>query len=262
MNKFLFVVSFVFMFFSMNAIAEDKPIEIDGKHILVTDFKVANENKLKIKPEDEKSVFVYLSYPNRYAYPNARKIVESIFSSKGYKISDKFENAKYSIFLNFNGSLDISKADKYAANSYVPNAGQVATHVGALANSVLSGGVNGAAGWVIAELLQTDSYSTISGSLRKDAVLKKGFFGEKLTGSDDEIYGGTARVFYKLEKGKEASDDIVLKMVVNEWIDHFMPTQNVNTQIADTKPVETPAPVVTNTTPALIPAETTQPQVQ
>ncbi len=187
---------------------------------------------------------------------------------KGFKVTDKFEGCSAAFTFTVNGSLDLVSANKQAAYSAMPNSQQIASGAGNLAHAVITGinsgggGAAGLAGFVIGQLFDTDSKLGIVASFQKDPVKSKGFFGEKISGSDDEHYSGVANIHYKLEKGKEASDDIVLKMAVDEWIDHFMPVRNVNTQIADTKPVETPAPVVTNTTPALIPAETTQPQVQ
>lgn len=271
MNKFLFVVSLVFMFFSMNAIAEDKPIEIDGKHILLTDFSVRHSDLPDFKKESLNNGIYIIAWAGAMdkRLPNAEKMISEVFRSKGFKISDTLEGSSFAIaFTVPNGAIDIVRADKQAGYSASPNSSQVATHAGALANSVLSGigngggGAVGLAGWAIAELLQSDSNFGIIGTIFKEPTKYKGFLGERIKGSDDKRYGTMSFVFYKLEKGKEASDDVVLKMGVNEWIDHFMPAHNVNTQNADTKPVETPAPVITNTTPALIPAEATQPQVQ
>ena len=180
--------------------------------------------------------------------PNVENEISNIFKNKGFKISDTLEGSSYAIAFSINGDIDIVKADKQVAHSALPNANQVANHVGTLANSVLSGvgngvgGATGLAGWVIAEMLQTDSNFKISTTLFKNPTKYKGFLGERIKGSDDVRYGTAAFVFYKLEKGKEASDDIVLKMAVNEWIDHFMPVQNVNSQIAEASPASISKP--------------------
>jgi hypothetical protein len=71
-NKFLMVVSLIGVFFSMNTMAQDKPVEIDGKHILVTEFKVGLKNKLSLKKKDiENGVYVYLG--ENSPFPNVKK---------------------------------------------------------------------------------------------------------------------------------------------------------------------------------------------
>jgi hypothetical protein len=102
---------------------------------LVTEFKVGLENKLSLKKKDiENGVYVYLG--ENSPFPNVKKMIEEILLEKGFKVSDSLENSSLSLVFSFDGSLDIARADKQAANSNLPNGGQVATHVGALANSV------------------------------------------------------------------------------------------------------------------------------
>ena len=76
--------------------------------------------------------------------------------------------------------------------------------------------------------------------------------------------GTGLKVFYKLEKGKEASDDIVLKMAIDQWIKEYV----IQDEVAPTQPAaaptptpvapfaEVPAPAVTSVSAASLPQTT------
>lgn len=137
-------------------------------------------------------------------------------------------------------ALDMSKADQAAAYSGLPNAGQVIggglQMLGAGINSVgtAAGGAGGLVGFAMGAIFNLDSKLYISAMEFKSPV-----HGENSHGSfvkSDDVHQAGASVFYKLEKGKEAPDDVVLKMAVDEWIKHFV--------IFDARPVVAEASTV------------------
>jgi len=121
--------------------------------------------------------------------------------------------------------LDAGQAERQAANSYMPNNGQLIAAGGQLANSIAqNGAVGGVVGFVAGELFQTDSKAGISVAIMKKPVLYKNFFGftnVKSSEKNGEI-NGSSTIYYRLEKGNEASADVVLKMTVDQWSKQFL----------------------------------------
>ena len=90
-----------------------------------------------------------------------------------------------------------------------------------------AGGAVGLVGFVAGQLFDTDTKLVIMARTFKKPVFPKSADGSRMginTSSTDKdgLTMGGLKVFYKLEKGKEASDDVVLKMAVNQWIKHYI----------------------------------------
>ena len=235
--KMNILVSLMAMLLSMAAYAKDEPVTIDGKHILVTDVSEMGWGNSALHTNDLKNgVYVQVTSSSNVDshLPNAEKVIASELESHGIKIADKLEGSSI--------ALDMAKADQAAAYSALPNAGQVAAGggqmIGAVMNSARSaaGGVGGLVGFLAGELFNTDSKLLLQTGVYKDPIYAKvGLFGIRgiKSTSDDSIHQPSLKIFYKLEKGKEASDDVVLKMAIDEWIRHYVvfdtpvPTQDV-----------------------------------
>ena len=179
-------------------------------------------------------------------YPNAEKAIAEVFKTHGFKIADSLESSAVAFQFTTMMALDIARADKAAAYSALPNAGQVASGglqlAGASMNSagrIAGGGATGAVGFLAGALFETDSKLIITGTYAKKPIYTKGWTSRGMRSSTSDGDGwNVAKVFYKLEKGKEASDDVVLKMAIEEWIRETVifdtPTQEVSPQVAST----------------------------
>lgn len=223
MKKILFV-SLITILFSANTFAKDETFAIDGKNIVVTDVSASSSGRLH-QNELKNGVYIMVSNgPNIDSHLiNAEKSIKSVFESYGIKTSDNMENSSIAIRWGSNLALDMVKADQQAANTLMPTHNQVASMSSQVIGAAMSGGVVGLAGFALGALYNTDSKLLIQAISYKDPVMGKvGLFGlsKGIQSSSYEVQNAT--VFYKLEKGKEASDDVVLKMAVDQWIKHFI----------------------------------------
>lgn len=216
----------------MAAFAADDPVTIDGKHILVTDVSESGFGNKQIHSSVYNGGGVYIiagSVDQRF--PNAEKAIAELFKAHGIAVADSLETSSVAMVFNTLGALELAKADQEIAYSAAPNANQVATGGAQLVTAVMStsgkiagGGATGVVGFVAGALFNSDSKLVISVQSFQKPEYTKGFGGRGVQSTIgwDGIKHGVAKVFYKLEKGKEASDDVVLKMAVDQWIKHYM----------------------------------------
>lgn len=207
------------------------PVAIDGKHILVTDVSEPGFFNSKIHSNIMKGGVYIIAGSVDNRFPNAEKAMAEMFKANGIAVADSLETASVAIVVNTMLALDMASADRQAANSAMPNASQVASGGGQLIGAVLSGarsaagGGGGLVGFVAGALFNTDSKLLILVTAYKKPVYRKGFAGRGV-GSDskdsDAHAGAVAKIFFKLEKGKEAPDDVVLKMAMDQWIKHYV----------------------------------------
>lgn len=223
MKKILFV-SLITILFSANSFAKDEAFAIDGKNIKVTDFsnlmgagETLNLSSLK------NGVFIMVSNgPDIDTHlPNAEKSIKEVFISHGIKVADTMENSSVAIRWSSNLSLDMFKADQAAMHSSLPNRQQTSSMIGQIAGAAMSGPA-GLVGFAAGAIFNTDSKLLLQAASFKDPKIGKvGLFGVKgILSSESKSHG--AKIFYNLEKGNEASDDIVLKMAIDQWIKHFI----------------------------------------
>jgi hypothetical protein len=209
------------------------PVAIDGKHILVTDFSepMFGAGNTKIHSNNLKGGVYIVASPHGFAslddrLPNAERSIGEVFKSHGYKVSDKLEDSSMALTFFTMLSLDMVRADRAAAYSALPNAGQVlggaGQMIGAGINSAgtAAGTTGGLVGFAMGAMFNLDSKLYISAMEFKNPTHLENSHGNFVNSEDAHQAG--ASVFYRLEKGKEAPDDIVLKMAVDEWIKHFV----------------------------------------
>jgi hypothetical protein len=247
---------------SMNAIAKDEQVTIDGKNITVTDVdKVGFFKPDPIHSNDLKDGVCVISD----AYPNIARIIRERLVLNGIKpleslhgdvILGTSEKCKYLISLSGFGSIDISNVEKQAAYSALPTAGQVVggggQMIGSVVNSARSaagGGAGGLIGFAIGALWSSDSKLVFQGSVITDPVIKIKD-GRGLVADYCKFSLVTTKIFYKLEKGKEATDDIVFKMAVDQWLKHYV---IFDTPVQTVEAPQTPAIPVSDA-PAIAPA--------
>lgn len=227
--KYLLVGLIAFLV-SLGAFAKDDPVTIDGKNILVTDFSESGFGSSQVHSNDFKGGVYIIAGSVDQRFQNAEKAMAEMFKAHGIKVADTLETSSMAIVVNTMLALDIAKADQAAAYTSGPNAGQVIAGggqmVGAVYNSLhaAAGGVGGLVGFAAGALFNTDSKLVISVTTAKNPKYTKGWAarGVRSTLDSGGDNSGVAKVFYKLEKGKEASDDIVLKMAIDQWIKHFV----------------------------------------
>ena len=242
------------MVFSVAAYAKDEPITIDGKHILVTDVSKSGYGNGQLHSADFKNGVYIVAGSLDQRFPNAEKAIAESFKAKGLPVVDKLEDAGVAIVFNTMLSLDLAKADQAAKYSAMPNAGQVVSGAGGLAGAAMNsagriagGGATGVVGYLAGALFETDSKLIISAISYKSPSAIKTWRGNFIKANDGDS-AETAKVFYKLEKGKEASINVVLKMAVDQWISQYV----VFDGIAPTR--EVAAPVATAPTDSSIQA--------
>lgn len=226
MNKFAFVV-WVLLSVLLSGCAsgpnpKDKHVTIDGKNIDVTDFDelfISSSKKLKTS-EIKNGVFIVATCIcfDKLKFPSADKVINSVFNEHGIKVVDSPVGASKQISFITGGSLDMARADQAAAYSALPNAGQVASGSGQMIGAVVSGsrslgsaagGAGGLVGFAIGALWNSDSKMTLVTSVVNPA-------------DQNDFFTKGVNIFYRLEKGKEAPDDVILKMAVDQWINNFV----------------------------------------
>lgn len=245
--KFKIFVSLMVIMLAGCSSMKDAPVAIDGKHILVTDFSepLFGAGNTQVHSNDLKGGVYVVASPHGFAslddrLPNAERAIGEVFKSHGLKVSDTLENSSMALTFTTLLALDIVRADQAAAYSPMPNAGQViggaGQMIGAGINSIgtPAGGAGGLVGFAMGAMFNLDSKLYIAAMEFKTPSRRDNSHGSFVNGED--VHSAGASVFYKLEKGKEAPDDAVLKMAVGEWIRHFV--------IFDTPTIEAEASAV------------------
>ena len=230
------------------------PVAIDGKHILVTDFSeplfgvsntIIHSNDLKGGVYIVASTHGFASLDDRLS--NAERVIGEVFKSHGLKVSDTLENSSMAFTFTTLLALDLARADQAAAYTPMPNAGQVIGGVGQMIGAGINsigtpaGGAGGLVGFAMGAMFNTDSKLYISAMEFRNPSRRENSHGSSVHSED--VHQAGASVFYKLEKGNQAADDVVLKMAVNEWIKHFV--------ISDEPLKEVDAPKLSSATSAL-----------
>ena len=237
------LVGLLGMLISTGVFAKDEPVPIDGKHIVVTDVAEPGFYNKQIHSSIFNGGGAYIIAGTvNHRFPNAEKAIAEIFRSHGIPVADSLETSSVAMVFTTWLALDMANADQMAAHVHIPNAGQIATEGTQMLGAVMAfadvaTGVAVALAGFAAELLNTDTKLVISVSSYKQPVYRHGRGGSSI-GTDskdsDAMSYGLAKIYYKLEYGKEASDDVVLKMAVDQWIKHYV--------IFDTPALEATAP--------------------
>lgn len=242
MNKSVyFVLALLSLFLSGCASGpnpKDKHVTIDDKNIAVADFDelfISSSKKLK-SSELNNGVYIIATCVccSNPRFINAEKVIGSVFKAHGIKIADSLVTSSKRISFTTTGALDLARADQAAAYSAWPNSGQVASGGGQMIGAVMNGarsaagGVGGLVGFAVGALWNSDSKLGLVASVSNPA-------------NGNDFFTKVVSIYYRLEKGKEAADDVVLKMAIEQWVSNFV--------VFDTTPgipvsaVPSPAPV-------------------
>lgn len=235
--KYALIAALMAMVLSGCSTFKNEPVTFNGQHILVTDVGepgFGNMDPIHSSELNQKDG-VYITTGQNFdsRLRNAERAIKEVFNAHGIKTTENMGNASFGVNVGTMLALDMASADRAAAYSAVPNSGQVIAEGGQLVGSVVNnlhtavGGGGALVGFAAGAMFQ-DTKLVITVMLSKTPELTKsrGLFGggdEKtfMTGKDGMRFG-ILKVFYKLEKGKEASDDIVLKMAIDQWIKHYL----------------------------------------
>jgi hypothetical protein len=221
---------------SLHAQAADNGVVIDGKSIAIIDTVSTSAEHVIHTSDLAKGVFITV---NKMTYgdvrPNTTKIVRERFAAAGIKLADAAVGSSMSLQFDAMGTLDIGDAEKALAYSAMPNAQQIAVNGGAIAAGVVNMGKAGVLGAIVGLAFTPDAKSTLMAQVYMQPHMEKGFFsGENLRSSvQDGSFIDGVRVTYKLEKGKEASDAVVLKMLVDEWIKKYVVVDAESISVSD-----------------------------
>jgi hypothetical protein len=260
------LVGLLGLLISAGVFAEDEPVTIDGKHILVTDVTEPGFYNKQIHSSifNGGGAYIIAGSVNQ-RFPSAEKAIAEIFKSHGIPVADSLETSSVAMVFTTWLALDMANADQMAAHVHIPNAAQIATEGTQMLGAVMvfadvATGVAVALAGFAAELLNTDTKLVISVSSYKKPVYRHGQGGTSI-GTDskdsDAMSYGLAKIYYKLEFGKEASDDVVLKMAVDQWIKHYVIFDSPTLEAAAPKAAVAQIPAVVPTpAPSVSPVST------
>lgn len=216
----------------MGVQAEDVGVNIDGKNIVVTETTNAfgsDESRLDSK-DFPSGIFIQASTINGEILLNATEVIKSRFFEKGFKVVSSIDEADIAIGFISLKSLDMKNADQEVEHSLLPTANQIATGLGGSIGSTIVLGPVALAGYLAGTLFSDETaiiggvsclkpvYGTAHGKKYIYSSLKKN--GEQTN---------SVKISYKLDKENKASDAIVLKMVIDQWIERYM----INNTLSD-----------------------------
>lgn len=207
----------------MGVQAEDIGVNIDGKNIVVTEATNAfGSEEKKIHSKDlQNAIYVEVATIGGDEFKNLSLLAKERFALKGFKVTDSPVGASVKISLNVTGSINMSDANKRADYSSLPTGSLVVVNGGAAIGTAISSGLPGLVGFALGGLYPSDIKASINGTVYIKPVEKTTWRGLKVFVSENNFIN-MMRVFYKLEKDKEASDDTAFKMLVDQWINRYM----------------------------------------
>jgi len=200
--------------FSLTAQAEKFGVNIDGKNIEVTDVSTGGDDILISKQDLSDGIYIAaVSGPFAKVFPNATTVIRSRFTEAGFKVVDKADGAALGIQFFSGGDLDMEDANEASAHSVLPSS----SNAGAAIASVVSGGLVGGVGFV-AILAGVDNKAVMSGFSLHKPIDEKMF---KSHQEKDAQFNNRVTVKYVLDKKDKASEDVILKMVVDQYIKQY-----------------------------------------
>ncbi len=197
---------------SFGALAEEaqlKGVEIEGKKIMIDLIKPQGDNRIMHSKDLQNGIYVAAVEWATVdpGFKGATKIIRERLEAKGFKVVDTVEGASVGIHFWLLGDLKMVDADKSA-----PADGK---GVGLAVASFVGGGVASLGG-----LFSSNSQSSLCGFAMlkpSDARLKK------TTSDDKEPQFNDNLIFkYQLEKENKATSDIVLTMMIDQWINTYL----------------------------------------
>lgn len=203
------LLAVVMSIFALSSSAEEG-VTYDGKNIALTSVSVASSSDgRKFNAKDlQNGVYIKLApYFFGSELPNASELIRQRFAELGFKVNKEMEGSDMALLFDAQGSMDMSNAEAKAAHSRAPNAVNIG---GAVAAGVVAG-IPGVLAFASGGLFPTDSRTTLNAMV----LLKPN---KNKSTVDGGTFTNGVTVKYKLEKGNEATEDLVLKMLVDQWV--------------------------------------------
>jgi len=221
--KKLFIV--LGLFVAGQGFAADEGATINGKNIAILDTITTSAERVIHKADLGNGVYITV---NKMMFgevrPNTTKVLRERFAAAGIKLADAEVGSSMSLRFDAGGTIDIGEAEKAAAYTAAPNAQQVMVNGGVVVAGVANLGKAGVLGTLVGLAFTPDAKSTIMAQVYMQPHMEKGFFGGENARSSipDGSFIDGVRVTYKLEKDKEAGDDVVLMMLADQWIKKYI----------------------------------------
>lgn len=234
-----FVLLMATALLSFGAMAADEGVTYDGKKIAITEVGAdGSSDGRKFHTKDFRGS-IYIQDANFFfgkRYANAENLIRHRFVELGFKLTDTMDGSDMALLFDSSGSMDMVNADAQAAHSTIPSNANIFGGISA----GITAGIPGVLAFASGGLFQTDSKTSLMAMVMLKPVKTKGMFGEKINSSvKDGTFTNSVQVKYRLEKGNEATEDIVLKMLVDQWIKLYV--------VADGEPVAASAATATET---------------
>jgi hypothetical protein len=221
------------------AFSSEELVTIDGKNIKITGVSGSNDPKINTSNMKD-GVVVFTGSLKDGGYQNVSKMIKDRLIMRGIKVTDKVEGSSYGLWIGIDKGISMDSANKNLAHSMVPDSNKVSGMAIQAAGFAKNLGNNGLVGYVAGAIFDglSDSKVVLRVNVVEKPAIQKGWFDSiGLMSLTNNFNTKIASISYVLEKGKEASDDIVLKMAVDKWIDTFV--------VFDAPPATTPVAIET-----------------
>lgn len=234
--KVIGLMGAVMAMLALSAVAEEG-VTYDGKKIAITDVSQAGSSDgRKFHPKDfQNSIYIQdakFFFGGRY--PNAEKLIRQRFAELGFKLTDTMDGADMALLFDSIGSMDMANADAKAEHSMMPSTVNIYGGISA----GITAGIPGVMAFASEGLFPADSKTSLMAMVMLKPVKTKGFMGEKVSSSvKDGTFTNSVQVKYKLEKGNEATEDLVLRMLVDQWVKMYVVADAPVVPVAAATPV-------------------------
>ena len=201
--------------------ALEETVKIEGKLIQITDIDKGGDQRPLHSKDLQKGIFVRVFNHTLWNgnYPAADAIMRERFTANGFKIVDKVEEADIGITFAVNGQIDLVAANNAAEHSNALTTGQTMGKVAAVAAG-LALSPAAAVGSLVGAFIPMDDKSSLQGFISEKPKSNGGnVVMSSIKGSD---FINTGIFKYRLEKENKAPDDIILKMMADQWIKLYM----------------------------------------
>lgn len=221
MKKMIFAAMVAML--SFGAFAEDKVVELDGKAITVTDMDTTGSSKFRVGAEFcEKGIYVKVTdggAPWGDRMLNAEKIVKDRLIKGGCKLLDEPDSNSIAIAFFSNGNLNMAKADQAAEQGI--NATKTVATLGVAASVISVVGKAGSVGYLFGGMFE-DEELYFSASIYEGPYMAE-WRNKPVLRYKKETESGIS-IEYELpdDKAKHPTQDILLKIALEDWLNHYM----------------------------------------
>lgn len=241
MNRVL-LATIMTLSLAATASENNKDLMVDGKLVRITSETKTHGSDRVFHTKDLSNGIYILTTTNSLGgdadginLPYATALIRNALVARGIKVADKPEDADIAVVFAMGGSATLVNANAQAEHSGLPNSGKVMASVGAIAAGMAQGGIYAAVGYLAGGLIDSDAGAQLSAFIMdKPAVREVGLFTKRprVVSTEDKYTTNSVDFSYRLEKGKEATDDAILKLSVGQWVEKFVVVDDVSASIS------------------------------